>query len=666
MKRFFKGLVIVFVFGMVLAMVPEIDSYAATKKSKSKVTYTFKKGVLTIKGKGKMPKNITFKKNKKIKKVVIKKGVTSISYKAFYKCKNLKEVKIANTVKQIGAFSFSETKIKKITIPKSVKVIGDGVLEDCDKLTEVTMPGDFKLKSVLLGTTSNIMYGCDKLKRVNFNTNFNVEIANRYGGIKWNVRKKDPNYKSINGVIYTKDGKEIVRVPRELKVLKVANGCETFRIQSIFYTADYYDAGDLYPHCYALEKIILPKSIKKIDNKERIGDFIKEDKIDMNLQEVVVKSKQLDADSVITLVSCLKQIGNWKNKYAFEDMEIFVEMFPERIKKNGDFYILDDTILLGYEGKSEIVTIPTGIKLIADKAFERKKCTKVILPEGLERIGKRTFNKCKKLVEINLPKTLKEIGYESFAYTKIKKIETPSNITKWGERLFVESSLCEVVLPNEIAVIPKGIFSYARKLTKINVPNGLQKIEERAFLCTNVDVQSFLNNDGLRIIEANAFWGVPWTEISIPEYIESIDSGAFDSFDNKSVNVTIEGEKTKYSKNVFLGCINSAVLNFKSNPSTYFTELFVETERGNLKTATSETTIKWLKVKGVDGYDIVISSNKKFSKNVTKLTAKKNKNKLLIDVSRKWKYAYVKIRPFKMVDGKKVCGKWATDFDNVY
>ena len=57
-----------------------------------------------------MPAKMTFKNNKKIKKVVIRKGVTSVSDKAFYKCKNLKKVTISGTVTKIGSIVFTEQK----------------------------------------------------------------------------------------------------------------------------------------------------------------------------------------------------------------------------------------------------------------------------------------------------------------------------------------------------------------------------------------------------------------------------------------------------------------------------------------------------------------------------------------------------------------------------
>ena len=115
-------------------------------EAKTKVTYTLKKGTLTIKGKGAMPAKMKFRRNKKIKKVIIKKGVTSVSYEAFALCKNLNSVTIPSTVKTIGIRSFYGTKISKITVPSKTKTIGQGAFGSCKSLKTIVMPGDFKLK----------------------------------------------------------------------------------------------------------------------------------------------------------------------------------------------------------------------------------------------------------------------------------------------------------------------------------------------------------------------------------------------------------------------------------------------------------------------------------------------------------------------------------------
>lgn len=164
----------IMMFGFAIIVLASIifmqaDNASAAKKKKQTQEYvsmSYKKGVLTIKGKGEMgdPIKTTVYENKNIKKVVIKKGVTAIADFAFKGCKKLKEIILPSTLKKIGAYAFEDCPIKNITIPKSVKSIepgafagssiksitipktvkklGEGVFGDCKKLESITMPGN--------------------------------------------------------------------------------------------------------------------------------------------------------------------------------------------------------------------------------------------------------------------------------------------------------------------------------------------------------------------------------------------------------------------------------------------------------------------------------------------------------------------------------------------
>ena len=74
------------------------------------------------------------KLKRKIKKIVIKKGVTQIPEKAFKDCRNAKIIKIASSVRNIGTQAFYNTAIKSIILPKSVKKIGWAICQECRNL----------------------------------------------------------------------------------------------------------------------------------------------------------------------------------------------------------------------------------------------------------------------------------------------------------------------------------------------------------------------------------------------------------------------------------------------------------------------------------------------------------------------------------------------------
>lgn len=70
-------------FGMtIICLLMTMVAFNTTSTSaKSGVKYKLSKnGTMTISGKGKMPKSMKFRDSRKIKKVIIKKGVKSISW----------------------------------------------------------------------------------------------------------------------------------------------------------------------------------------------------------------------------------------------------------------------------------------------------------------------------------------------------------------------------------------------------------------------------------------------------------------------------------------------------------------------------------------------------------------------------------------------------------
>jgi hypothetical protein len=94
-------------------------------------------------------------------------GVTAIGYGAFEDCSSLTGITIPNSVTAIGDWAFKDcSSLTGITIPAGVTAIGDWAFEDCSSLTGIT-----------------------------------VDAGNR-------------QYRDINGILFSKDGKTLVRYPR--------------------------------------------------------------------------------------------------------------------------------------------------------------------------------------------------------------------------------------------------------------------------------------------------------------------------------------------------------------------------------------------------------------------------------------------------------------------
>ena len=130
-------------------------------------------------------RDATFK-NSQLTSVTIPKTVTEIGNRTFYS-NQLTNVTIPNNVTIIGDNAFAENKLTSLTIPKSVTKIGGAAFSN-NLLTSVTIPDGV----ISIGYAPFVF--CPELTSIN-------------------VSPKNPNYKSVEGVLYNKDGTTLVQWP---------------------------------------------------------------------------------------------------------------------------------------------------------------------------------------------------------------------------------------------------------------------------------------------------------------------------------------------------------------------------------------------------------------------------------------------------------------------
>lgn len=443
-------------------------------EAKTKVTYTLKKGTLTIKGKGAMPAKMKFRRNKKIKKVIIKKGVTSVSYEAFALCKNLNSVTIPSTVKTIGIRSFYGTKISKITVPSKTKTIGQGAFGSCKSLKTIVMPGDFKLK-LEEDTDDKLWYVTSDQSAVDtitFNTKLKLANVSYLSANNLLVAKNDPSYQSIEGVIYTKDGKGIVRVPQKRTELKIKEGCTEFNMQSVLYNSTDSE-GDEFNNCSKLKKIVIPSSVKSINKIKYKTD--RADACDMHVDTIEIVPKDFDANSLYALGSSLgKNIT----------IESLMKLLPDQITYKDHMYITKDHGLLKYDGKDANVEIPEEITWIAPEAFYRNETLKnVKLPSKITTIEENTFYGCSELEAVIIPDQVTMIGKSAFdECTVLKSVTFGKSLKVIKDHAFASVNIRNFTIPSGIQKIETGAFAGINQIGTVTFEGSTKYVAADAFM----------------------------------------------------------------------------------------------------------------------------------------------------------------------------------------
>lgn len=107
----------------------------------------------------------------------------------------------------------------------------------------------------------------------------------------------------------------------------------------------------------------------------------------------------------------------------------------------------------------------------------------VVLPKGVESIGRMAFYQCADIVSIDIPDTVYEIGDMAFSRCQsLKKVVLPPSIEKISRSLFEQSGLLSVEVPKGLVEIGKEAFRGCEYLNSITIPDTVREIGYGAFM----------------------------------------------------------------------------------------------------------------------------------------------------------------------------------------
>lgn len=151
----------------------------------------------------------------------------------------------------------------------------------------------------------------------------------------------------------------------------------------------------------------------------------------------------------------------------------------------------------GFAGQSQpFLVIPSAIDGneiygVDDKAFQLDTTIRrVIVMEGVKKIGDRAFERCTRLSSLTLANSVRDLCEYAFAHCRsLKAVRLPEGLVNVESREFSYcTSLSELIIPATVTTISYNMFEYCESLREVTLPEGLQEIRSYAFsYCTSLE-----------------------------------------------------------------------------------------------------------------------------------------------------------------------------------
>ena len=447
-----------------------VNAIASGKCGKS-LTWTISdEGVLTISGKGAMYDYSDYSEklapwcnyHSKFNKIVVSKGVTTIGAYAFnylevtsvslpgtlktignhaFKyCQNLTEIAIPSSVTRIDDYAFTCcTNLMKINLPKGITKISDGTFNYCSHLSGITIPG--KVKTI----GQQAFTACDTLTSVTI-----------------------PNGVTLIGFQAFSYCDELsdVTIPASVKTIsgQAFVGCEKLAKLSLPLFGLETIGNAAFEQCKSLTWFIVPLTVTSIGDGAfawceelmnfAIGEyqysntnknaFSKCDKLKLQVHKIKTKGETFVFDDAIELKvinPATDGTGTLAVISVNPDLETIVipGVITDKVDENNSYkYKVTSIQTAKYApyyaatAKLKSLVIGSNVVSIEDKAFSGfPDLVSVTGGAGLKTIGTRAFEKCPKLKVFNITsKSLWKIGPFAFALDKSLKTVQVKKTTK--------------------------------------------------------------------------------------------------------------------------------------------------------------------------------------------------------------------------------------------
>ena len=352
---------------------------------------------------------------------------------------------ITYDVVALGKEAFYGASLSGITIPSSVTQIKYGCFLFANCPSTINVPASVTDIEALAFAAFNL-------------TNINVDENN-------------PNYRTIGGLLFSKDTTTLVECP------KSKSGAITLP-QNTKHLARY-----AFAYCQNIIGVTFPEGL------ESIGYWAFVDNQRLNNVEIPSSVTQIGASPFVNCPALTNLSINEGNTHYYIDGTMIYSAGGDTLisaHKSADSVFLPSTLRVvnGFGGNSDVryVNVPAGVTVIGTEAFNGSSLVSIDLPSHLDFIDEYAFYYCQSLTHAGMPTTLDTMG--------------------------------------------EGCFHSCNHLTSIDIPDGLRTIPEAAFfMCTSLSNITW--GDAVEVIDTCAFGNCAFTELTLPPTMRVVRMTAF-------------------------------------------------------------------------------------------------------------------------------------------
>jgi len=336
--------------------------------------------------------NYSFRDCRKLTSVSIPQSVTSIWYQAFYYCSALQSLTLPEQLTYIASYAFENCNaLESVSIPETVSWIGAHAF-DCAALTTVYLNNDLVLSSFSSAFDYNKVSVIVLGDRVSVNS---TSLNSGYRLSYINVSDNNPNYQSIEGVLYDKTATSLIKCPALKRTVTIPNSVKSIGNFS-FYSCKY------------LTSITIPNGVVSIgiyafEDCETLGSINIPDAVTYIGDGAFIGCALLTSMTIPDKVTSILQ-GTFKDCRSLMSVTL-----PHSLSSIGDSAFSGCSSL-------ESINMSTTVSSIGSSAFAScRSLTYVNLPDSVSKVQYSTFKDCISLISVRIPASVKYIASQAFS-----------------------------------------------------------------------------------------------------------------------------------------------------------------------------------------------------------------------------------------------------------